>query len=184
MSGASNKGMKLTGHCYHHGRLGSPAAYPRCSADKEEDVKAPFYSLVGTWVTYALAWALPVHADGVRLPEGLPGWQAFRVAASAVWPYEGTSFESFDAWYWAVISTLSAATNFVMLGSLCVVVLRSPVVFRVIAWACAFSFIINAYWCVFDSKAIQDLRIGYLLWWWSFLAAAIAAFRLRAQHQA
>lgn len=30
---ASNKGMKLTGHSWHHERLGSPAAYPQCSAD-------------------------------------------------------------------------------------------------------------------------------------------------------
>jgi hypothetical protein len=27
--------MKLTGHCWHHGRLWSPAAYPRCWADVE-----------------------------------------------------------------------------------------------------------------------------------------------------
>ena len=29
----SNKGIKLTEPCYHHERLGSSAAYPRCSAD-------------------------------------------------------------------------------------------------------------------------------------------------------
>ena len=30
-----NKEMKLSGHCWHHGSLESPAAYPQCSADIE-----------------------------------------------------------------------------------------------------------------------------------------------------
>ena len=33
-------------------------------------------------LAYMLAWFLPVIEDGVTLPNGMPGWEAFRVALS------------------------------------------------------------------------------------------------------
>src|SRR5215469_5087373 len=48
------------------------------------------------WLVYVAAWFFPVVKEGVTLPDGLPGWQAFRVAASAVWPLPDVTI---DKWY-------------------------------------------------------------------------------------
>src|SRR5215470_10572141 len=48
------------------------------------------------WLVYVAAWFFPVVKEGVTLPDGLPGWQAFRVAASAVLPLPDVTI---DKWY-------------------------------------------------------------------------------------
>ena len=118
-----------------------------------------------TWFVFTLAWALPVHQDGTRLPKGLPGWEAFRVAAAAVWPYEGVEYET---WWGGALSSLSAATNLVMLVS---IVVRSygRQVHRGIGAAAAAAFLVNAQW-LFLTTEWTELRAGYYLWWLSFLA--------------
>ena len=134
------------------------------------------------WIAYCAAWALPVHADGVRLPASLPGWQAFRLAASPLWPYEGTSFSSFDTWYGAVLSALSASTNIVMLASVWVIARSKPSLLLLLSWACLASFLVNAHWWLFDmEKSLEDLRSGYWVWWCSFLAVGAGAIWLRHQ---
>jgi len=60
------------------------------------------------WLAYVAAWFLPVVKEGVTLPDGLPGWQAFRVAANAVWPLPDVTI---DKWYKAVLFTISALTT-------------------------------------------------------------------------
>jgi len=60
------------------------------------------------WLVYVAAWFFPVVKEGVTLPDGLPGWQAFRVAASAVWPLPDVTI---DKWYKAVLFTISTLTT-------------------------------------------------------------------------
>ena len=134
--------------------------------------------IAGAWVIYLVAWTLPVHAESVRIPEGLPGWEAFRFAAGPVWPKGGAPAESFLPWYEAVLAVLSACTNFVMLASPWAVTSR-PVVVRRFHRVMLAAFIVNAHWCVFAAgELFRELRIGYYLWWWSFLAVAIGLQRL------
>lgn len=130
--------------------------------------RAPLFWIA--WSAFAVAWIVPVHKDGITLPEGVPGWQAFRIAAAPVWPYEGVEHES---WWGATLSTLSAATNFVMLGSLWTRQ-RGQLLRRATAIAAFAAFIVNAQW-VFLNTDWVDLRPGYYLWWTSFLVMSLIA---------
>jgi len=119
---------------------------------------------------------LPVVKEGVTLPQGLPGWQAFRVAACAVWPYEGFTI---DKWYNVALSTISAATTiFFVLGSGWVIAIGSRGLRRASAWIAASAFIVNAHWVVRFGSDRMDLRIGYFLWWLSFILLVLGLFRL------
>jgi hypothetical protein len=84
---------------------------------------------------------------------------------------------SFGTWYRAFLSVLSASTNLVMLGSPWAVLRRTRAALRVLGWACAACFLINAQWWAFDMGGAL-LRIGYWLWSCAFLAIAIGALRL------
>jgi hypothetical protein len=129
------------------------------------------------WLLHAVAWFLPVAKDGVTFPHGLPGWQAFRVAASAVWPYDDFHI---DTWYYAILTTISAVTTpLFIFGSVWVVLSGTHVMRRASAWIATFAFIVNAHWCVLFG--LKDLRIGYFLWWLSFLLVALGLFALSPQ---
>ena len=139
-------------------------------------MKRPYLLILLAWLFHAAAWFLPVAKDGVTLPQGLPGWQAFRVAACAVWPYEGWSIEG---WYNVVLSTVSAATTLLFIfGSVWVVLRGSRTLQRASAWIAASAFIVNAHWCVRFGATRMDLRIGYFLWWLSFMLLASGLFDL------
>jgi hypothetical protein len=145
-------------------------------------MKRPHFLILGAWLLHAAAWFLPVVKGGDTLPTGLPGWQAFRVASSAVWPYEGVEF---DKWYGAVLATISAVTTLLFLsGSPCVVLTGSRPVWRVSAWVAATAFIVNAHWYVLFGPDRADLRIGYYFWWFSFVALAIGLFDLAGPRRA
>ena len=142
-------------------------------------MKKPTPLIWAAWLTHAAAWFLPVTREGTNFPDGLPGWQAFRVALGAVWPYRDVEFEH---WYHAMLATMSAvATLLFILGSVWVVWFGSRAVRRVSAWVAASAFVINAHWCVFVFLGAdpEDLRIGYFLWWFSFLLLAIGLFMSR-----
>src|SRR5262249_34105911 len=47
---------------------------------------------------------------------------------------------------------------------------------RAFAWIATFAFIVNAHWCVLSGQ--ENLRIGYFLWWLSFLLVALVLFAL------
>ena len=131
------------------------------------------------WLVHATAWFLPVEYDSVRLPYGLPGWQAFRVASSAVWPYGVFSVSSWDIW--AVVVTVSAATTVLFVfGSVWAVLQGSCRVLRASAWIAAAAFIFNAFWLFTD----LSLRIGYFLWWFSFIILALGLFTATKHHLA
>jgi len=131
-------------------------------------MRRPHLLISGAWLLHAVAWFLPIVKGGVTFPHGLPGWQAFRVAACSVWPYD--NFRT-DEWYNAVLSTLGAATTLLFIfGSVWVVSRGSYALRRASAWIAASAFIIDAHWYVLFGSDRKDLRIGYFLWWFSFLA--------------
>ncbi len=128
------------------------------------------------WLFQAVAWFLPVVKQGATLPQGLPGWQAFRVAACAVWPYDDCHI---DGWLNAVLSTGSALTTLLfVLASVWVVLRGSRTLHRASAWIAACAFILNAHWFVSLGSDRMDLRVGYFLWWLSFASLALGLFDL------
>jgi hypothetical protein len=139
-------------------------------------MRRPHVLIAGAWLLHAIAWFLPVVREGVTFPHGLPGWQAFRVAACAVWPYEGTKYVE---WYNAVLGTMSAVTTALfILGSVWVVTSGSTTLRRTSAWVATLAFIVNAHWYVLFGSDRADLRIGYFLWWFSFLFVGLGLFDL------
>ena len=130
--------------------------------------------IAAAFLVHAVAWLLPVVKEGVTLPDGLPGWQAFEMAA-----FEVTKGK-IDPWYFVVLSTTSAVTTILfVLGAGWVVAIRSRILRRVSAWISAGAFIINAHWVLWLGRPVRfDLRAGYFLWWASFLLLAIGLFLL------
>jgi|SRR3974377_1070158 len=128
-------------------------------------------------LVFAAAWFLPVVKEGVTLPQGLPGWQAFRVAASAVWPLPDVTI---DKWYKTVLFSISAVTTLLFIpGSVSAVWSGSRSLRRASGWIATSAFVINAHWYVlYGASAREDLRIGYFLWWLSFLLGALGLFDL------
>jgi len=54
----------------------------------------------------------PRHIRGRDLPQGVPGWQATRVALCGVWPCRDVIM---DEWYKTVLFTVSAVTTLLFL---------------------------------------------------------------------
>jgi hypothetical protein len=80
----------------------------RSALQKASRCKDSYFMIWAAWLVYVAAWFLPVVTEGKTLPDGLPGWQAFRVAASAVWPIPDVTI---DKWYQAVLFITSAVTT-------------------------------------------------------------------------
>jgi hypothetical protein len=130
--------------------------------------------IAAAFLVHAVAWFLPVVKDGVTLPDGLPGWQAFRWAADA-WHYWGKD----PRWLVVLLMTSAVTTILFVLGAGWVVAIRSRMLRRVSAWIAACAFIINAQWVLWFGRPDQfNLRVGYFLWWASFLLLAIGLFLL------
>jgi len=128
------------------------------------------------WLIYAIAWVVPVHRNGDRLPEVLPGWQAFRVAMNPVWPYDGDSSSEFS--YWGLLSVASALSNIVMVASVPIMLRGTSRQRVVLAWGAFAAVLLNAQWVI--AKDWTNLRVGYYLWWASFLVVGVAL--LQATH--
>ena len=129
--------------------------------------------IAAAFLVHAVAWLLPVERDGVTLPDGLPGWQAFEMAASEVTQWK------IDPWYFVGLSAISAITTILfVLGAGWVVAIRSRILRRVSAYIAACAFIINVHWLLWSGADRFHLRIGYFLWWFSFLLLAIGLFDL------
>ncbi len=145
-------------------------------------MRRPHLLISCAWLLYAAAWFLPVIKGGVTLPDGLPGWEAFRVASCAIWPCGDTGF---DTWYEAVLATTSSLTTILFLfGSPWIVFRGSRSLWRASAWATAAAFIVNAHWYFLFGSDRSDLKVGYILWWFSFLLLAIGLFDLAGRHTA
>ena len=132
--------------------------------------------IIVAYSVHAAAWFLPVVKDGITFPRGLPGWQAFRVAACAIWPYEEFRI---DGWSNVVLSTMSAVTTVLFVfGVGWVIAVRSSRIRHVSAMIAVGAFVVNAHWVLRFGSDGFDLRLGYFLWWLSFLLLAIGLFRL------
>ncbi len=139
------------------------------------------FLIFGAWLVHTAAWFLPVITDGVRFPSGLPGWQAFRTAASPVWPCEGGSNFTVIG---AMAATLSAVTTLLFLfGSPWVVLRGSQSLRRVSAWVATAAFILDAHWYLFYGRSQSGLLVGYFLWCFSFLVLAVGLFDLAARKE-
>ena len=127
------------------------------------------------WLVFTATWFLPVVKEGVTLPQGLPGWQAFRVTASAVWPLADATI---DTWYKALLFTISGITTLLFFpGSAWAVSSGSRTLRQAFAWAATSAFVVNAHWYVlYGGSAREDLRVGYFFWWFSFLLVALGLF--------
>ena len=147
---------------------------------KTPKMRRPQLLISAARLVHVLAWFLPVVKGGGTFPNALPGWQAFRLAACAVWPIHDVSFD--DEWYIAVLSTISAGTTvlFVLCSAL-VVARGSRALRRVSAWIAALSFVVNSHWFLLFGSDRKELRIGYFLWS-SFLLVALGLFDLSRRH--
>ena len=138
-------------------------------------MKKPSLLVLAAWLVQLVSWFLPV-VRGTEPRALVPGWEAFRVASCAVWPYQDCHF---DAWYYAVLSTVSAITTVLfVLASPLIVFHGSPSLQKASAWTAAAAFIVNAHWYVLFGRDRSDLMIGYFLWWLSFLVLAAGLFSL------
>ncbi|MDH3497311.1 MAG: hypothetical protein OER21_11140 [Gemmatimonadota bacterium] len=124
-------------------------------------------------LVFVVAWLTPVIDQGTTLGQGgVPGWEAFRVALSPVWPYEG--FEAMN-WFWSIIAVSSALTNFLFVAALAHLVWQPGVYRRAVCWALALAFVVDSAWFVFSGDR-EYLRLGYYLWVASFALLAVAAW--------
>lgn len=139
-------------------------------------MKKPHLLITGAWLVHAIAWFVPVIHGGVTLPRGLPGWEAFRMAACSILPCSDSGTR---AWYFTALSATSAITTVLyILASPLIVRLGSRFTQRVSAWIAAAAFLVNAHWFILFGSDRWDLRIGYYLWWWSFALLAAGFFEL------
>jgi hypothetical protein len=139
-------------------------------------MKRPHLLISGAWLLQAIAWFVPVVQGGVVLPDGLPGLEAFLMAASALMPHSETHFTS---WYAAVLSAASAISTVLFIVASPLVVWRGwRWLRRASAWTAAIAFIVNIHWFVLFGSDRWDLRIGYYIWWLSFGLLALGLFDL------
>jgi hypothetical protein len=125
-----------------------------------------FPFLVTATCSFVLAWFWPVLGDYV-------GWQAFRIALSPMWPYQGfvggSRFKD-------VVDILSALTNVAFVVCLVGLVVRWRVkrsfVISILAAAAA----LDVSWFVSLGDDRGKLRIGYYLWVCSFILLALGAY--------
>ena len=121
---------------------------------------------------YVLSWLLPVADGGTTLSDGgLPGWEAFRLALSPIWSYEGLAG---DSWWSDSLSVLSALTNIGFLAAVAALAFWLQRLSRGVFGGLVLATIINALWFVLSDDR-GDLRIGYYLWLSSFIVLAAAA---------
>jgi len=133
------------------------------------------YLLVSiAWFIFLLAWTLPVHKHGVALPEGLPGCEALGISLAPLWDHlvgrpRDISFAH------RFLSTLSGGTNLLMIGSGYAVFASSRRVLNTHFLISVAAALINGYWFLFWGF---ELRIGYFMWWLSFLVLAVGIHAL------
>jgi hypothetical protein len=94
-----------------------------------------------------------------------------------VWPLPDVRI---DTRYKAVLFTISAVTTLLFIpGSVCAMWSGSGALRQASAWVAISAFVVNAHWYVLHGdSAREDLRIGYFLWWLSFLLVALGLFDL------
>ena len=78
-----------------------------------------------------------------------------------------------------MLFTISTLTTLLFIPGSVWAVLGGSRARRASAWVATLSFVVNAHWYVlYGGSARQDLRIGFFLWWLSFLLVALGLFDL------
>jgi hypothetical protein len=131
--------------------------------------------LVTAWTGYVVAWFLPV-VEGGSNSRDMPGYGAFVFALAPLWDRS-----MWDAPWQSLLMVLSALTNLAMIASWVAVRIRRHAGLRVVSYAALASFAVNSHWFFMDRGGSPQFKIGYFLWWWSFLPLAIGALLLRRQ---
>lgn len=130
--------------------------------------------VVLAWFVFTLAWFLPVITQGHTLNDGvLPGWEAFTAALDIHGDLHGPDWN----WISASISRLTALTNFLMFGSMVLLIRRRGQAPAWLAWSFAAAAVIDLWWIQGSDRS--DLLWGYWLWMGSFALMAIALFATR-----
>jgi hypothetical protein len=124
--------------------------------------------LVVSALGYGVSWFLPAFHD----ESTLYGWEAFRLVIDLLLARD-LPLESLPV---RALFGASALTNAVYLGALPAIVTGARPRARVAFWALIVAAVVNAQWMVTLGRG---LRLGYYLWWGSFVILAWAAHQAR-----
>jgi hypothetical protein len=136
-------------------------------------MKKPSLLILAAWALHVAAWFLPtLKAQDVR--PAIPGWEATRLAACAIWPCGDIQFQTV---HHAVLATMSVVTTLLfVLCSPWVVLRGSQSLRRWSAWVAAAAFVFNMHWIVIFGPQRSQLAVGYFVWLLSFLLLAVGLF--------
>ena len=124
------------------------------------------------WILHLASWFLPAVTP--QDFQAVAGWQAFRLAACAIWPCEKVEFQTP---HHAVLATVSVTTTLVfVLCSPWVVLRGTQALRRWSAWVATAAFVLNMHWIVTFGPQRSQLAVGYFVWLLSFLLLAIGLF--------
>jgi hypothetical protein len=146
--------------------------------------KATRFVLTGA-ASYVLAWFVPVLDGGQTLTTRiLPGWEAFRLALSPIWPYDGLDLSAWHvrlAWYWSVFFVVNALTNIVLVAALLQSIFKPSQRGRVLSTVLFACGVFNTGLLVFSDRG--SLRIGYFMWTLAYFLIAVGLSSSRASKQ-
>jgi hypothetical protein len=132
---------------------------------------------------YCLAWVVPVLEGGRTLNTGmLPGWEAFRLALSPIWPFEELDLSAWyvrPAWYLSALYVGSALTNIVLVVALLQRMFKPNQRGRLMStllFACG---ALNASFLLFSDRG--GLRAGYYMWTLAYFLIAAGLSRSRTR---
>ncbi len=133
-------------------------------------------TLIAVGGTHAASWFAPTLED-------TPGWQAFRIVLSPIWPYGGFGGPTFGLE--TVIHIASGLTNVVFAAVFGLVVMQPAFQARLLFSLVAACTVLNLYWfgTALYGGEVGGLRIGYYLWIASFAGlSAMIHLRLSFKH--
>jgi hypothetical protein len=129
---------------------------------------------IAAWCMQALAWFVRVHREGVTLPSGLPGWEAWWFSTDVV---VHMAAKDAPAWYDILLCGVSSlSTVLFLLLSPAILLCKTPGFVRKCAWVALASCLLNAHWLFLFASSWSELRAGYYLWWLSFGVLSAALF--------
>lgn len=120
---------------------------------------------------FAVAWFVPVIKDGVPLSGGhVPGWDALVFSLSPLWDRHVARNVIV-----AAVMVLSGSTNALYLGVMMRYLRSSAVTPPAVRWSLVCAAVLNSCWLMIFGLQ-RELRVGYYLWWASFVLLAWGAF--------
>lgn len=123
-------------------------------------------------LSYAVSWFLPTTTFSIG---DLPGWEALKISFAPIWDgWDGSDY----SWLRYMPLILSGMTNGWFVFSVLALAIWSAIPRRLVFWGLLLSALVNSVWfTVTDSGDLfwTVLRIGYYLWYASFLMLTFAA---------